>query len=100
MQNPLSPSDLNASLIVLNTGLECPWLIEDGKLTKTFTFPNFKAAFAFITRVADIAETMNHHPDWTNVYNRVEIKLNTHDAGGITQLDFDLATKIESLNHG
>lgn len=68
------------------------------QLKKTFRFKNFSEAFAFMTRVAFIAEKMNHHPDWRNVYNRVEISLNTHDAGGIvTDKDRKLAEAIDKL---
>ena len=82
----------------LNAPLAAPWVIADDHLCKTFTFPDFTAAFAFMTRVAAVADAMNHHPDWTNVYNRVEIRLNTHDAGGkVTDKDFALAQKIEDI---
>ena len=70
------------------------WELADGKLQRTFTFDNFVQAFGFMTRVALLAESMDHHPDWSNVYHRVTIGLNTHDIGGISRLDFDLAKKI------
>ena len=60
-------------------------------LQKSFKFSNFNEAFGFMTRVALVAEQMNHHPEWFNVYNRVDVVLSTHDAGGITELDFKLA---------
>ena len=63
---------------------------------KTFEFADFVAAFGFMTRVALVAERMNHHPEWFNVYRRVEVKLTTHDAGGITELDFELARVMEA----
>ena len=56
-------------------------------ITKTFTFKNFNEAFGWMTRAALIAEQMNHHPEWFNVWNRVEVTLSTHDAGGLTELD-------------
>ena len=59
-----------------------------------FTFKNFSEAFAFMTRVALAAEKMDHHPDWSNVYKTVDVTLNTHDAGGVTALDFELAKKM------
>ncbi len=68
-----------------------------GSITRTFEFRNFSEAFAFMTRVALAAEKMDHHPDWSNVYKTVHISLNTHDAGGLTALDFDLAGKIDRL---
>ncbi|MEO5571860.1 MAG: 4a-hydroxytetrahydrobiopterin dehydratase [Bacteroidia bacterium] len=74
------------------------WKEENNQLKKTFQFKNFVEAFAFMTRVAFIAEKMNHHPDWKNVYNRVEISLSTHDAGDIvTDRDRKLAEAIDKL---
>ena len=74
------------------------WKEENNLLKKTFKFKNFSDAFAFMTRVAMIAEKMNHHPDWRNIYNTVEISICTHDAGDIvTEKDRKLANKIDSL---
>lgn len=73
------------------------WKVADGKLHREFQFADFSEAFAFMTRVALAAEAMNHHPDWSNVWNKVVIDLNTHAAGGITHLDFELAGKIDKL---
>jgi len=74
------------------------WKEENNKLYKKFTFKNFSEAFAFMTRVALAAEKMDHHPLWTNVYNEVEIWLNTHSAGDIvTEKDRQLAKKIDAL---
>jgi 4a-hydroxytetrahydrobiopterin dehydratase len=74
-----------------------PWAIDNDKLHKEFRFANFIEAFGFMTRLAIIAQEMNHHPEWSNVYNRVVIDLTTHEAGGISSLDFELAEKIEAL---
>jgi 4a-hydroxytetrahydrobiopterin dehydratase len=65
-------------------------------ITKTFQFKSFNQAFGFMSRVALAAEKMDHHPEWSNVYGRVEITLTSHSAGGVTELDFALARKIES----
>jgi 4a-hydroxytetrahydrobiopterin dehydratase len=74
------------------------WKEADNKLFRSFTFKDFSQAFAFMTRVALEAEKMNHHPLWTNVYNKVDIWLNTHDAGDIvTEKDRKLAAKIDAL---
>jgi 4a-hydroxytetrahydrobiopterin dehydratase len=74
------------------------WKQQNNKLTKTFKFKDFIEAFGFMTRVALIAEKMNHHPTWTNTYNTVHIELNTHDAGDIvTSLDRTLAKAIDKL---
>lgn len=63
-------------------------------IRQSFTFKSFAEAFSFMTHVAFLAEKMDHHPDWSNVYNKVHITLNTHDAGGVTQKDIDLAQAI------
>lgn len=73
------------------------WGLRDGKLHRDWVFDDFVAAFGFMSRVALIAESMQHHPEWSNVYNRVSIDLTTHDAGGISQRDFDLAGRIDDL---
>ena len=72
------------------------WKIKDGKLFKEFKFLDFDKAFEFMSLVAIMAEAMDHHPEWSNVYNKVEINLVTHSEGGITQLDIDLAKQIDS----
>lgn len=66
-------------------------------ITRIFTFPDFSQAFAFMTRVALLAEKADHHPEWTNVWNRVEILLTTHDAGGLSHRDVDMAEAIDAL---
>ena len=78
-----------------------PWKEENNTLTRTFTFKNFVDAFGFMTKVAFEAEKMNHHPNWSNVYNKVAISLNTHDTGNtVTDKDHKLAKKIDSLFDG
>jgi 4a-hydroxytetrahydrobiopterin dehydratase len=66
-------------------------------ITRKFTFKNFREAFAFMTKAAEIAEEMNHHPEWLNVYKTVEVTLSTHDAGGVTELDLKLADAMDKL---
>jgi 4a-hydroxytetrahydrobiopterin dehydratase len=73
------------------------WSVVNGKIHKEFTFKDFVEAFGFMTRAALIADGMNHHPDWSNVYNRVSVNLDTHDLGGISTLDFALAKKLDAL---
>jgi len=73
------------------------WTVKDGKLHRELTFPGFTQAFAFMTEVAREADALDHHPEWFNVYNRVVIDLVTHDAAGITALDFELARRAEDL---
>ena len=73
------------------------WTITENSIYREFRFRNFVRAFAFMTSVALEAEKMDHHPDWSNAYNKVSIHLSTHDAGGITSKDFDLAGKIDGI---
>lgn len=75
-------------------GLE-GWEKDDDAIVKSFEFKDFAHAWTFMSKIADKAEAMNHHPEWTNVYNKVLIRLSTHDAGGITEKDFQLARHIE-----
>jgi 4a-hydroxytetrahydrobiopterin dehydratase len=74
------------------------WTEEDNRMKKTFVFKDFQEAFAFMTRVAFLAEAQNHHPNWSNVYNKVNIELTTHDAGNvITDKDRKLAQAIDRI---
>ncbi|HRD53967.1 MAG TPA: 4a-hydroxytetrahydrobiopterin dehydratase [Flavobacteriales bacterium] len=74
------------------------WTEQEGKLCRSFRFADFSEAFGFMARVALVAEKMNHHPEWTNVWNSVEIRLSTHDAGGsITEKDRRLAAAIDAI---
>ena len=73
------------------------WSLVDGKLHRELVFSDFNAAFGFMTRVALIAEAMGHHPEWRNVWNRVVIDLTTHDTGGLSNLDQQLAQRINVL---
>ena len=73
------------------------WTVQNDKLHKQYHFGSFIAAFGFMASVALVAESMNHHPEWTNVYNRVTIDLTTHDSGGISALDFELAKRADEI---
>ncbi len=75
------------------------WDYDEGRdaIARSFTFNNFGEAFAFMTQVALMAEKADHHPEWSNIYNRVDILLTTHDAGGLSGRDIDLATLIDGL---
>ena len=73
------------------------WTVEGGKLFREYTFSDFVAAFGFMTSVALVAQAMDHHPEWFNVWNTVRVHLRTHDAGGITALDVKLAGSMEEL---
>ena len=88
----LSPEDVQSELQSLPG-----WRLVDGKLHKDFEFVDFNQAFGFMTRAAMEIEKMNHHPEWFNVYNRLSVDLMTHDAGGITQNDINLAKILNSL---
>ena len=91
----LTDAEINAQLEGISG-----WTVENEKLHKEFQFDSFVEAFGFMASVALIAESMNHHPEWFNVYNRVTVDLATHDAGGISALDFELAKKIDALSQG
>lgn len=74
------------------------WTLQNNKLTRTFVFPDFDTAFSFMAEVAGLAKEMNHHPRWTNVYNKVEMELSTHDANNtVTQKDYKLAEGIDLI---
>ncbi len=89
----LSDAEIQKNLDQLNG-----WTVEDGKLHKEFQFDTFVTAFGFMAQLALVAESMNHHPEWFNVYNRVTIDLMTHDAGGISELDFQWAKQADSIS--
>ncbi|MBB4041294.1 4a-hydroxytetrahydrobiopterin dehydratase [Microvirga flocculans] len=78
------------------------WALVEGRdaLRKTFVFDDFNAAFGWMTRVALAAEAMNHHPEWFNVYNKVDVTLSTHDAKGLTRRDIELAQRMDRLAAG
>lgn len=94
MVEKLSPEVCKAALANLPD-----WRRAAGRdaITRSFKFLDFAGAFAFMTRVALAAEKMDHHPEWSNVYDRVEITLSTHDAGGLTERDFTLAILIDAI---
>lgn len=75
------------------------WSMVDGRdaIFKSFKFSDFNAAFGFMARAALVAEKMDHHPEWFNVYSRVDVTLSTHDAGGLTQLDVNLALSMDAI---
>lgn len=93
----LDSEALQQALSQHNSGAKDPWSLVEDKLHKVFSFQDFVQAFGFMTSGALVAESMNHHPEWCNVYNRVTVDLHTHDAGGITDLDFALARRLDEL---
>lgn len=92
MAAKLNDGEIQARLAELDD-----WSLEDGKLTREFKFKNFVTAFGFMTSAAIVAEKMNHHPEWCNVYGKVRVQLTTHEADGITDLDFQLAASMNEL---
>jgi len=88
----LSDSEIQARLAPLPG-----WRVKDGKLHRELQFADFVAAFGFMAKVALVAEKRDHHPEWFNVYNKVVVDLTTHDAGGISDKDFELAKAMEAL---
>ena len=90
--NKLSDAEIEAALRQLPA-----WTVQNGKLHREYKFPDFAHAFGMMATAAPTIEKMDHHPEWSNVYNRVTVDLSTHDAGGITQKDFDLAMLLEGI---
>jgi len=91
MEKRLTEQEIATRIKDLEMVSDQAWELKDGKLHIALKFKDFVTAFAFMTAAAIHAEKLNHHPEWKNVYNRVEIDLTTHEAGGITALDFELA---------
>lgn len=87
----LSDSDIEAALAGLPG-----WTRNGDGIERSYRFPDFVAAFAFMTRTALLAEKADHHPEWSNVYNKLEVRLTTHDAGGLTARDVALATAMDA----
>ena len=94
MSKPLTPAKIAQALAPLSG-----WKFADDALAKRFKFGSFREALSFMVRVGFEAEELNHHPEWTNVYNRVDVRLNTHDAGDkVTAKDIELAKRIEQVS--
>jgi 4a-hydroxytetrahydrobiopterin dehydratase len=94
MSTPLSSADIQSAL-----GSLPGWTVERDALAKTFTFDSFREAMSFMVRTGFEAEEMNHHPEWTNVYNRVAVRLSTHDADNkVTRKDVELAKRLEKIS--
>lgn len=95
MTEKLTPAERDKALAQLTgwSGVE-----NRDAISKTFKFADFSEAFAFMTRAAIMAEKMDHHPEWFNVYNRVDVTLTTHDAGGVSQKDIDLARYMDTAS--
>ena len=96
--NGLSQEEISMRLEELNDACELPWCVEGDYLKKRFAFKSFNAAFGFMTRVAIKAEKVDHHPEWANVYGRVDVALTTHDAEGLTEQDFSMATFMDRIS--
>lgn len=92
-----NPRKLNESAVKQGMESVTGWSIQNEKLFQEFAFPTFIDAFGFMASVALLAEKQDHHPEWSNVYNKVKINLTTHEAGGITERDFLLASSIDKL---
>jgi 4a-hydroxytetrahydrobiopterin dehydratase len=97
MEEMMRPQKLTDNEIQQQLHLAKGWSLENGKLHRAFECKDFVTAFGKMTQVALVAESMNHHPEWFNVWNKVVIDLNTHSAQGISSLDFQLAAKINEI---
>ena len=93
---PLSPKLTDAEAKSRSAKLP-KWAMQDGKLRREFAFKDFVGAYGFMSSVALLAEKRNHHPDWSNSYGKVVIELTSHDVGGLSARDFDLATAIDAI---
>lgn len=93
----LTDAEITSALASLNAISAAPWVIKDKYLHKEFISKDFVQTFGLMSQIALLAEKLNHHPDWFNSYNKLSINLSTHDADGLTALDFKLAGMIESL---
>jgi 4a-hydroxytetrahydrobiopterin dehydratase len=94
------PPRLNQKDVKVRLNAHPAWTHKGGKLHREFLFAGFSEAFGFMARAALAAEKLDHHPDWSNVYNRVVVTLHTHDAGGLTDLDFRLAAEMDRIAGG
>ena len=94
-RSPLTADEI----AILDTRLP-DWTCDGASLARDFTFAEFSEAFRFMTRVAEVAESLDHHPDWSNSWNRVSVSLTTHSAGGLTGLDVALAEAMDRLAEG
>ena len=92
MAELISKDELNQKINTLSKN----WVIEDVFLKGSFVFKNFDDAFSFMKKVAIKCEDMNHHPKWTNIYNKIDVELYTHDSGGITEKDFELSSYMDA----
>lgn len=88
---------IQQALHALNEQVEEAWVVDEGMLAKTFSFPSFGHAFSFMTALALYAEKVDHHPDWRNCFRRVDIRLSTFDVHGLTSQDFDFALRAEKF---
>lgn len=91
---------INAGLLTKKLQSLNGWEGDETAISKDFVFRDFSEAFAFLTRIALLSEKMNHHAEWSGVYNRVSIRLSTHDAGGVTEKDIKMATAVEGFASG
>jgi len=99
MTTKLTNEEIELKLSQLNESLtgEDKWALEGNAIKKTFMFKSFIRAFGWMSQMAIWAEKLNHHPEWFNVYNKVEVTLTTHDVGGLSELDFKFADKMEKF---
>jgi 4a-hydroxytetrahydrobiopterin dehydratase len=98
MGQPVSKGKLSKQEIVAGLRNLTGWKVVKGNLQRIFEFKDFKQAFGFMKRVAVAADRMDHHPDWSNAYNKVTVNLSTHSAGGLTKNDFELAGEIQKIH--
>lgn len=96
----LDKEAIELQMLDLNTAADTEWQLKDKNISVTYSFEDFVQAFAFMSAVALLAEKKNHHPDWSNAYNKVSIQLTSHDLGGLSDYDFQLAKEIQKVARG
>jgi 4a-hydroxytetrahydrobiopterin dehydratase len=96
----MSPAPVSTQALETHLASHPAWSVVDGKLHRELRFPSFIEAFGFMTRAALVAQSMDHHPEWSNVYGTVVIDLTTHSAGGITENDLELSNALDELASG
>ena len=97
MTTSFNPEQAIEAFHALQRQAHAPWRLQENALEVEWVFKDFAQAMGFMNAVAEVAERMNHHPEWSNVYNRVTVRLTTHDAGGLTAQDFALAREMDDL---
>ncbi|MFT7664147.1 MAG: 4a-hydroxytetrahydrobiopterin dehydratase [Planctomycetota bacterium] len=96
----LTSSEIELKLIALNAKGPVEWRFENDGLTANLVFQSFPAVFVFMAKVAEVINRLDHHPDWRNLYNKLDVRLSTHSVGGVSRLDFEMAEHMAAFMRG